>query len=62
MKNLSRSFVKDPKAEIQAKKAIKRIHDWVEKKYPLTASALKTRLILECLIEITEERKFIAAQ
>ena len=62
MKNLSnRSSLKDSSADIQAKKAIQRIQKWVEKKYPLAATAFKTRLIVECLIELTEEKKYMAA-
>jgi hypothetical protein len=49
-------------AELQAKKAIQRIHQWTEKHYPRLASVTRSRLIIECLIEMAEERKFLAAQ
>ena len=49
------------KEEFQAKKAVKQIQGWVEKKYPRLAATVKTQMIIECLIELTEERKFLAA-
>jgi hypothetical protein len=48
--------------ELQAKKAVQRIQTIIEKKYPRLAAAAKTRLIIECLIEFTEERKILAGQ
>lgn len=48
--------------EFQAQKAVQQIQKWIEKKYPRLASSTKTKMIIECLIELTEERKFIAAQ
>jgi hypothetical protein len=49
------------KEEFHAKKAVKQIQSWVEKKYPRLAATAKTQIIIECLIELTEERKFLAA-
>lgn len=57
--------MKDPnqtlrKEEFQAKKAVQQIQTWMEKKYPRLANAAKTKMIIECLIELTEEKKFSA--
>lgn len=49
-------------AEKQAQKAILQIQKWVEKKYPGLASSSKMKMIMECLIELTEEQKLLAAQ
>lgn len=54
MKNPNQTLRKE---EFQAKKAIQQIQDWIEKKYPRLAASAKTRMIIECLIEITEEKK-----
>jgi hypothetical protein len=48
------------KEEFQAKKAVCKIQLWVEKNYPGLATAAKTKMILECLIELTEERKMVS--
>lgn len=48
--------------EFQAKKAIQQIQSWMEKKYPKLAASAKATMIIECLIELTEERKFTTAQ
>lgn len=47
--------------EFQAKKAVQQIQNWIENKYPRLTSSTKTKMIIECLIEITEERKFLAS-
>lgn len=57
--------MKDPnqtlrKEEFQAKKAVQQIQTWMKKKYPRLASSAKTKMIIECLIELTEEKKFSA--
>lgn len=57
--------MKDPnptlrKEEFQAKKAVQQIQTWMEKKYPRLANSAKTKMIIECLIELTEEKKFSA--
>ena len=57
MKNLNQTPNKE---QFHAKKAVKQIQGWVEKKYPRLAASVKTQLIVECLIELTEERKFQA--
>jgi hypothetical protein len=45
-----------------AHKAIQSIQKWVKNRYPSITSATQSRLILECLIEINAENRFIAAQ
>jgi hypothetical protein len=57
MKNPNQSLRKE---ESQAKKAAQQIQIWMEKKYPRVAASAKTKMIIECLIELTEERKFLA--
>ena len=57
MKNLNQTPHQE---EFRAKKAVQQIQKWVEKKYPRLAATVKTQLIVECLIEVTEERKFLA--
>ena len=47
-------------AELQAKNAIQKIHNWTEKNYPRLAAVTRSRLIIECLIEMAEERKYLA--
>jgi hypothetical protein len=49
------------KDEFHAKKAVVQIHNWIEHKYPRLKASTKTKMIIECLIELTEERKFLAA-
>lgn len=56
MKNPNQSLRKE---EFHAKKAVQQIQIWIEKKYPRLASSEKTKLIIECLIELTEERRFL---
>lgn len=48
--------------EFHAKKAVQQIQKWIEKKYPRLTAAVKTKLITECLIELSEERRFQATQ
>jgi hypothetical protein len=48
------------KEEVHAKKAVQKIQSWIEKKYPGLAAAAKEKMIAECLIELTEERRFLA--
>lgn len=62
MKNQIPSLRQDLSAERHAQKAVLQIQKWVEKKYPKLAASAKTKMIIECLIELTEERKFIGAQ
>ena len=61
MKNSTPSLQRDS-AEIQARKAIQRIKQWSKQNYPGLATTARARLIMECLIEITEEKKFLAAR
>jgi hypothetical protein len=58
MKNNTHSLV----AEMHATNALHQILQWVELNCTKMASATKSQLVLECLIEVNEERKFIAAQ
>lgn len=58
MKNL---YQLPSKEQFQARKAVQQIQKWIEIKYPMIASTAKTKMIIECLIEITEERKYRAA-
>jgi len=58
------SAMKNPNPELrkedfQAKKAVQKIQSWIEKKYPGLAASAKTKMIIECLIELTEEKKFL---
>ena len=46
--------------EFHAKKAIQQIQKWIEKHHPRLAASAKTRMIMECLIELSEERKLLA--
>ncbi|HEY6956854.1 MAG TPA: hypothetical protein VI385_16495 [Flavisolibacter sp.] len=57
MKNLNQAPQKE---QFHAKKAVQQIQTWVEKKYPRLAASAKTQMIIECLIELTEERKFLS--
>ncbi|HEY0355616.1 MAG TPA: hypothetical protein VGC29_05395 [Flavisolibacter sp.] len=59
MKNQTKSSRRET-AELQAKKAINRIQNWTEKNYPRLAEITRSRLIIECLIEMAEERKYLA--
>lgn len=61
MKNPSSPFRQRDPEEIQAKKAVQKIQKWIEKNYPRLANSTKTRMIVECLIELKEERKFLSA-
>jgi hypothetical protein len=56
MKNLNQTLHKE---EVQAKKAVQQIQTWIEKKYPRITTSAKTKMIIECLIELTEERKIL---
>ena len=57
MKNPNQTLRKE---ESHAKKAVQQIQTWMEKKYPKLANSAKTKMIIECLIELTEEKKFLA--
>jgi len=58
MKNPNQTLRKE---EFHAKKAVQQIQSWIEKKYPCLAASAKTRMIIECLIELSEEKKFLMA-
>jgi hypothetical protein len=46
--------------EFKAQKAVQQIQKCIEKKYPGIAASVKMRMIIEFLIEITEERRVLA--
>jgi hypothetical protein len=62
MKSSNQPLIKESISEVRAKRALNRIQKWMEIHYPSLASSSKSRLIMECLIEINEEKKFIAQQ
>jgi hypothetical protein len=62
MKNPNQALQHEGAAELQAKMAIRKIRKMIEEKYPVMSSVSKARLIMECLIEVSEERKYLAAQ
>jgi hypothetical protein len=62
MKNPNLALQYEGAAELQAKMAIRKIRKMIEEKYPVMASVSKSRLIIECLIEFSEERKYLAAK
>ena len=62
MKNQHQTLQKESTSELRAKKAIQNIQKWMDKRYPVMASISRSKLILECLIEINEERRFLAQQ
>lgn len=49
-------------SEAHVKKAIKRIQSWVQKKYPELGEKSRTKMIMECLLELSEERKLLQLQ
>jgi len=58
MKNPNQTLRKE---ELHAKKAVQQIQLWIRKKYPKLAASSKNKMIVECLIELSEERKFLLA-
>jgi hypothetical protein len=60
MKHANQTRHNDGLTDLRAKMAIQRIQKFIEKRYPVMAPGHKTRLIIECLIELTEERNLIA--
>ncbi len=50
-----------PASDLRAKTAVQKIQKWVEENYPRLAAVTKAKLIIECLIELKEERRHIAA-
>lgn len=57
MKNPNQTLHKE---EFHAKKAVQQIQTLIEKRYPQLANSAKTKMIIECLIELSAERKFVA--
>ena len=62
MKNQHQTLQKDSTSDVRAKKAIQNIQKWMDKRYPVMASVSRSRLIIECLIEINEEKRYLAQQ
>ena len=62
MKNQHQTLQKEGTSELRASKAIQNIQKWMDTRYPVMASISRSKLILECLIEINEERRFLAKQ
>ena len=62
MKNQHQTLQKDSSSEVRANKAIQNIQKWMDKRYPVMASITRSKMIMECLIEINEERRFLAQQ
>jgi hypothetical protein len=60
MKN-STTIQHESAAQLQARKAIQRIQKYIETKYPKLAAVAKSQLIVECLIELGEEQKYLQA-
>ncbi len=49
-------------AEVKAHQAIMAIKKWMNERYPSLSPTTEARVILECMIELNEEKKFLAAQ
>ncbi len=49
-------------ADVQAKKIIQKLQKWAEKKYPSLESVKRSRMIIECLIELAAEKKYLSAR
>jgi len=47
--------------QMHAQKAVQQIQKWLEERYPRLTTSTKTRILIECLIELSEERKFQAS-
>jgi hypothetical protein len=62
MTNSNQTLYKDGLSQLRAKMAIQRIQKSIETRFPVMAEGSKARLIIECLIELSEERKFLAKQ
>ncbi|MFL5739161.1 MAG: hypothetical protein ACJ75B_03010 [Flavisolibacter sp.] len=61
MKNQTIVLPKQLASEEKVQSAVKQIENWVEKNYPALSANQKSKLILECLIELATENKLIAA-
>jgi hypothetical protein len=61
MKNQTQLLLQ-PDAVVFADKAIKKIKNRAKKFYPKLDSSTRLSIILECLIEVIEEKRYIAAQ
>ena len=58
MKNQNQSLHTE---QLHAQKAVQQIQKWLEERYPRLTTSTKTRILIECLIELSEERKFQAS-
>ncbi len=59
MKNQIATAQMQTPAQLQAKKAIQSINHLFEKHSPLLSEAAKSKLVVECLIEISVERRLL---
>ena len=57
MKNRNRQNSSESYAELHAQLAIGLITKWVEQRYPKISAPTKSRLIIQCLMEVAQERK-----
>lgn len=62
MKNLHQTLQKEGTSELHAEKAIQNIQKLIQTRYPLMASLSRSKMIIECLIELNEEKRFLAQQ
>ncbi|MGZ5190670.1 MAG: hypothetical protein ACXWCZ_06585 [Flavisolibacter sp.] len=62
MKNQHQTLQKDSTSELRAKRAIQNIHKLMDKRYPVISSITRSQMIIECLIELNEEKRFLAQQ
>lgn len=62
MKNLIETLQKEGTAQLQAKKTILHIYQWLEVQDPFLAAVSKSTLIKDILIEINEERRALTSQ
>jgi hypothetical protein len=56
MKNQNQILQHEGSAQLQAGKAIQRLHKWMEERYPRLASLKRSRMIMECMIELMVEK------
>ena len=60
MKDHSLNLIDVYSSDVRTSQAIKKIQTWVNQHYPVTAARLKSKLILECLIELREEQRLLS--
>ena len=62
MKNQNQTLQQPGRTELRATKAIQNIQNWMDTRYPAMAALSKSKMIIECLIELNEEKRFLAQQ